>query len=145
MSIVVVALIRQGDEILMVKQQGEDDVGPSWSVPGGVVEEGEPLSDALKREVLEETGIGGLTIGRLEYVVYSQNNAGNTIAMAFNVEKWRGTPEPNDPDGLVIDCRFVPVSDAVRFVEKLPYRMMREPLHAYLKGATEPGVLWEYV
>lgn len=144
MNIVVVALIRRSNEILMVNQKGEGDVGPSWSVPGGVVEEGEPLSDALKREVLEETGIRVLTIGQLEYVVHSLNNAGNTIAMAFNVEKWRGTPKPNDPDGLIVDCRFVPVSDAIRLVEELPYQMMREPLHAYLKGASEPGVLWEY-
>ena len=54
MSIVVVALISKGDEILLVHQQGENDAVPGWSVPGGVVEDGELLGDALKREVREK-------------------------------------------------------------------------------------------
>ena len=65
MSIVVVALISKGDEILLVNQQGEKDAAPGWSVPDGVVEDGEMLRDALRREVREETGIEVLTVDRL--------------------------------------------------------------------------------
>ncbi len=144
MSIVVVALIHRGDEILLIKQKGEDDVAPSWSAPGGVVEDGEMLVDALKREVQEETGIEVLTVGSLEYVVNFVHNDGDSIAIAFSVARWRGTPKPDDPDGLVTDCRFVPLPEAIQLVEKLQYRMMREPLFAYLKGDSERGTLWEY-
>ena len=144
MNIVVVALIRRGDEILMVKQQGEDDIGPNWSVPGGVVEEGEPLTDALKREVLEETGIEVLDVGTIAYVVNAKHDDGNSIVLTFNVETWRGSPKPDDPDGLVSDCRFVTVPEAIRLVKRLPYRTMREPLLAHLQGDTAPGTLWEY-
>ena len=144
MSIVVVAMIRHGDEVLLVKQQGDNDTTPGWSVPGGVVEDGELLTDALKREAREETGIDVLTVGPLEYVVNFESDGGQSIAMAFNVIEWRGTPKPNDPDGLVTDCRFVPMPEAIRLVEHLPYRMMREPLLAYLNGDAVRGMLWEY-
>jgi 8-oxo-dGTP pyrophosphatase MutT (NUDIX family) len=45
-----VLLLRQGSEYA-----GKD--GGIWDVPGGRIEAGEYLLDALKREVLEETGI----------------------------------------------------------------------------------------
>ena len=144
MSIVVVALIRRGDEILLVKQQGKDDIAPSWSVPGGVVEEGELLGDALKREVREETGIEVLQVGTIAYVVNARHEGGSSIALAFNVESWRGVPKPDDPDGLVSDCQFMQVTEAARLVGTLPYQSMREPLLGYLNGDAALGVLWEF-
>ena len=44
MSTVVAAPVHRGNEILLVRQQGEDDDAPSWSAPGGVVEDGELLA-----------------------------------------------------------------------------------------------------
>ena len=140
----MVALINTGDEILLVNQQGENDAAPGWSVPGGVVEDGEMLKDALRREVREETGIEVLTVGPIEYVVNSVHDGINSIAIAFNVVRWRGTPKPDDPDGLVFDCRFVSLPESIELVERLPYRTMREPLLAYLTGDAELGKLWEY-
>ena len=144
MSIVVVALIRRDDTILLVKQQGRDDIAPNWSVPGGVVEEGELLGDALKREIREETGIEVLEVGTIAYVVNAKHAGGSSIVLAFNVERWRGVPKPNDPDGLVSDCQFVPVAEAIRFVETLPYQSMRDPLLGYLSGDSALGSLWEF-
>ena len=43
----------QGD-VLCVKTHWRSD---TWELPGGQVEEGEPLDEAVRREVLEETGI----------------------------------------------------------------------------------------
>src|SRR5271170_525334 len=42
--------------ILMVERAGEPLKG-YWSLPGGLVETGELLEDAVKREILEETGL----------------------------------------------------------------------------------------
>ncbi|TQS75048.1 NUDIX hydrolase [Ornithinibacillus gellani] len=44
---------KQG-EVLLVKTHWRSD---TWESPGGQVEEGEALDDAVSREVLEETGI----------------------------------------------------------------------------------------
>jgi 8-oxo-dGTP diphosphatase len=50
------ALIFDGDRILMA-QRGKEPLKGWWSLPGGALELGERLSDAVRREVLEETGL----------------------------------------------------------------------------------------
>ncbi len=48
------ALIVRGDEVLLVKQS-KDGV-EYWLLPGGAVERGEAITEAVRREVGEETG-----------------------------------------------------------------------------------------
>lgn len=50
------AIIFEGDTVLLVERAGEPLKG-WWSIPGGLLETGEKLEDALRREVLEETGL----------------------------------------------------------------------------------------
>jgi ADP-ribose pyrophosphatase YjhB (NUDIX family) len=50
------ALIFQRDRILMA-QRGKQPLEGWWSLPGGALEIGESLHDAVCREVLEETGL----------------------------------------------------------------------------------------
>ena len=50
------ALIFRGDRILMA-QRGKQPLQGWWSLPGGALETGELLADAIRREVREETGL----------------------------------------------------------------------------------------
>jgi 8-oxo-dGTP diphosphatase len=50
------ALILDRDRILMAERGGEPLKG-WWSIPGGLVETGEALTEAICREVREETGL----------------------------------------------------------------------------------------
>jgi ADP-ribose pyrophosphatase YjhB (NUDIX family) len=50
------AVVVRGDQALIIKRGHEPRKG-EWSLPGGTVELGESLVDAVKREVLEETGL----------------------------------------------------------------------------------------
>jgi ADP-ribose pyrophosphatase YjhB (NUDIX family) len=51
--------------ILLVERAGEPLKG-YWSLPGGLVETGELLEDAVRREVLEETGLQVATVRRFD-------------------------------------------------------------------------------
>ena len=50
------ALIFKGDSILLV-ERGRQPLKGYWSIPGGLLEVGEQLADAVVREVREETGL----------------------------------------------------------------------------------------
>jgi ADP-ribose pyrophosphatase YjhB (NUDIX family) len=57
-------------EILLVRQRNKG----LWTVPGGQVEVGENLIDALKREIMEESGVD-VTVNKL--ICVSSNTATN--------------------------------------------------------------------
>ena len=69
-QIAVGAVVLRNEEILMI-QRGQEPGQGLWSIPGGRVEHGEYLVDALKREVKEETGLDvevGEMLGILEVI-----------------------------------------------------------------------------
>lgn len=59
----VAAIILRDREILLIRRGGEPGLG-LWSIPGGSVELGETLEEALKREVREETALE-IQVGKL--------------------------------------------------------------------------------
>lgn len=54
---VIVAERTSGEPVVLVIRRGQEPLKGEWSLPGGAVELGETLEDAIRREVLEETGL----------------------------------------------------------------------------------------
>jgi 8-oxo-dGTP diphosphatase len=59
------AIMLDRDRVLMA-QRGKEPLKGSWSLPGGLVELGESLSNAVVRETMEETGLEIRPLGVLE-------------------------------------------------------------------------------
>jgi ADP-ribose pyrophosphatase YjhB (NUDIX family) len=145
---VVAAIIRRGDELLLIRQRGQDDPAAYWAIPGGRVEREETVTAALVREVWEETGLRVGEIGPLAYTTWIEERESiftrRITALVYEVTAWTGDLDLVDPDGLVQEAAFVPAAVARQRLHELPYRTMREPLLAHLGGQAPAGTLWVY-
>ena len=62
-------IINDDGKVLLIKRSSSDRYAPGlWEFPGGKLEEGQDVSAALEREVLEETGLVVAPITRIAYV-----------------------------------------------------------------------------
>ena len=68
---VVAGLIKKGDKFLLVRRPLNKKRGGLWEFPGGKVEEGETLEEAIKRELKEELDIEVRVKGVLSEVKYN--------------------------------------------------------------------------
>ena len=60
----VSAIISNGEKVLLVRRRKDDFLGGIYEFPGGIIEVGEGMTDALIREVREETGLTVCEIGK---------------------------------------------------------------------------------
>ncbi len=58
-EVAVGAIVRRAGRLLLVRR-GRPPAAGEWSVPGGRVEPGEMLAEAVVRELAEETGLDGV-------------------------------------------------------------------------------------
>jgi 8-oxo-dGTP diphosphatase len=143
--LVVAGVVRRGGDVLLVRQQGPDDPAPAWSVPGGLVEAGESLDAALRRELAEETGLNAADIGPVQWVAQVLGSDPYTV-VALAATGWEGQIRPADPDQLILEAGFYPVETACRLLEFHPpgCASMCDPAVACLTGKAVPGSVWVY-
>lgn len=93
------AVVFRGDETLLIRR-GKAPFKGRWSIPGGRLRPGERLEDAVRREVLEETGviirIGGL-IDVFEAVPGADDDIDRHVVMVDYWAEWiSGEPVAGD-------------------------------------------------
>jgi len=144
--LIAAALVRRNGQILLVEQRGSDDRTTSWALPGGVVKAGELLPEALARELREETGIQVRQPLQLLYVAQLDRPRKNDqwAAFIFEVIKWKGKISVADPDDFVVGADVFSVDEAVSRLRRLRWRVMQEPIVAYLRGTAKAGTMWFY-
>jgi 8-oxo-dGTP diphosphatase len=121
----------------LLVQNRRRDGSLDWSPPGGVIEvhDGETITDGLTREVREETG---LEVDSWEGPVYDvevvAEGLGWTLrAEMFVARSYAGALVVEDPDGIVVDARFVPASGWPELLEG-SHPWVREPIAGWLAG-----------
>lgn len=118
-----------GEEVLLTRISARGAHPGSWTLPGGGVAHGETPSDALAREVREETGLDATTGAVLTVVddhVHGTAPNGrdeqlHTVGLVYAVAVGDGEPVVAEPDGTTDRAAWVPVTDVeARRVEVLP-------------------------
>ncbi|MGH3191551.1 MAG: NUDIX hydrolase [Streptosporangiaceae bacterium] len=82
-------VIDDQNRVLLLNQ--DTDTGRNWSLPGGKIEHGESLAQALVREVREETGLD-IEPGRLLYICdHLPGNGTHVVHLTFEARVTGGT------------------------------------------------------
>ncbi len=136
-SVAGALLFDEGGRLLLVQNLRRGGA-LDWTPPGGVIEiaEGETVLDGLAREVIEETGLTVTGWAEQAYEVIAEApDMGWRLKVEVHVAaEWSGDLKVgDDPDGIVIDARFVdPASCAQQVADAHPW--VGEPLAAWLTG-----------
>ena len=91
-TLVVCAWITRGDRILVTQRPAKTHLAAMWEFPGGKVEAGESLEQALARELREELGIEA-TIGEEIARTRFAYPAKTIVLVLLCVRAFEGTPQ----------------------------------------------------
>jgi 8-oxo-dGTP diphosphatase len=117
--VAVGAVILDGDRVLLI-QRGQEPLKGEWSLPGGAVELGETLEEALVREVREETSLE-VAVGPVVEVFDSiRRDAGGRpeyhyVIIDYACRVRGGTPTVAVRGSDAADVRWVPLAEIERY------------------------------
>jgi ADP-ribose pyrophosphatase YjhB (NUDIX family) len=115
--VAVGAVVWRGPERLLLVRRGQAPRRGEWSIPGGRVELGETLRDALVREVAEETELAVTVEGLIDIVDFMERDGAGAafshyVLIDFSARWVSGEASPASD---VMECRwFAPAEALVR-------------------------------
>ncbi len=135
-KLAVGAVVMKENKILLVRRRFDPSAG-RWAIPGGHVEEGEKLEEAVVRELLEETGLKALGLRPLsitEYIELLSNGkvSYHYIIIDYLVDVEEGVPEPNEES---YEARFFELKDSLKLNLTISTRKV---IHALLINEPRP-------
>ena len=132
------AIIQKSSSILLVKRK-KDPYKNQFALPGGFVNEGETIEEAIKREVYEETSLEVHPIDILG--VYSdptRDPRGHMMTVVFIVLVIRGTPTAGDD---AKEISWIPIEKLNDIKIAFDHKLV---IHDYLRWKREGGTYWTH-
>jgi 8-oxo-dGTP diphosphatase len=133
----VAAVVVENGAVLLVKHR--KDGREYWMLPGGGVDYGESLHEALARELLEETGLciapGDLVLAN---DTIAPDGSRHVVNLYFRATVVSGTPGVGD-DPRVVDVAYMPCTE-LQDAPLMPD--IREELQALLACSRSSGTVY---
>lgn len=108
------AVVIKDNSILLIKRGYPPGKG-FWAVPGGVVEAGEELTEAVLRELKEETGLTGDVVGvvHVDEILIKENNSVkyHYVLIDFLIRNVKGEIRPG---GDAVDVNYFELNKALK-------------------------------
>ncbi len=131
----VCGILKTEQGVLMIRHRGLSRAGYFWSPPGGGLSFGQSVTDCLKQEFLEETGLR-ITVENFLFVNEFFNHPLHAVELFFRVKQTGGDlckgfdPEMS-PEGQIIE--------AVKYFNADDLREHNGPqLHAVFRNLSAP-------
>jgi 8-oxo-dGTP pyrophosphatase MutT (NUDIX family) len=115
-----------------------------WALPKGQIDEGESGEETALREIAEETGATGRSLGKLGDVRYWFNWEGERVfkVVSFFLVRYESGKLGEIPEEFrheVAEVRWLPLDDAPRLLAYKGERRLAEKAIAVLAGEEEIG------
>lgn len=127
------------ENVLMVRNKRGSS--SDWSLPGGAVELGETLEQAVIRETKEEAGVDIEIIGLYSIREVFFIEAGHhALIFTFKSTIIKGEPESCfDPDDEILEVKWIDIKTANELFAKLPVTMRISPENNYIASYSFHG------
>ena len=114
-SVECVSGVLVDDRLVLVEKRRDDDEADPGLVmlPGGHVDRGESLKEALKREMVEELGIRVGAIAPMRVRYYTASNGERQRIHYFHVKDWTGEIESNEAERVYWESDLENLTDPV--------------------------------
>jgi 8-oxo-dGTP diphosphatase len=106
-----VGAIARLDGNLLLIRRGHGPAAGEWSVPGGRVERGETLAEAVVRELREETGLEGVCGELIGWAELIDDETGHFVVLDFEVTVLDDRAPVGADDA--VEARWVPLDQVV--------------------------------
>jgi len=109
--VVGVGVVLVEDGRILLIQRGREPGRGLWAVPGGKVRHGEPMKDAARREMREETGLE-VEVGEVVWVGEFIEDGHHLVLIDFSGTRTGGELRPGDDAD---DARWVALSEVAEY------------------------------
>ena len=113
------AVVLKGESVLFIRQSPGHSLAGQWSIPWGILEDGESPSHAAVREIAEEAGVCANVDGLLGVQAIPAPSAGQ-LALLFRCHHASGVPTPDGRE-----------TDRARYLRADELANLREPVEPF--------------